>query len=116
MSRTTSDALYSSLVLEPGHIRLLRILPDEDETAPIRCQLINYRLQQAGRATHLYEALSYVWGDPLKSVSVYINAHCFNITANLYAALSQLRNRAFERVIWVDALCINQECEEEKEI
>lgn len=36
------------------------------------------------------------------------------MTKNLYAALLQLRDPFFERVLWVDAICINQSDEEEK--
>ena len=116
---TTSCAMshgpYSSLSLKPGSIRLLRLMPDKDETAPIQCQLFNYSPQESGEWTHLYEALSYVWGDPDKTLPILINEHCFNITVNLYAALLRLRNRSFERIIWVDAVCINQGCKQEKE-
>ena len=115
MSCTMSHTLYSSLPLEPGSIRLLRLMPDKDETAPIQCQLFNYSPQESREWTHLYEALSYVWGDPDKTLPILINEHCFNITVNLYAALLRLRNRSFERIIWVDAVCINQECKQEKE-
>ena len=110
-----SHGPYSSLSLKPGSIRLLRLMPDKDETAPIQCQLFNYSPQESGEWTHLYEALSYVWGDPDETVPILINEHRFNITVNLYAALSRLRDRSFERIIWVDAVCINQECEQEKE-
>jgi hypothetical protein len=30
------------------------------------------------------------------------------VTTNLHAALSRLRDHSFERIIWVDAVCINQ--------
>jgi hypothetical protein len=101
-----SHGSYSSLSLEPGSIRLLRLIPDKDETAPIQCRLFNYSPQESGKKTHLYEALSYIWGDPDQTLPILINEHPFNITVNLYAALSRLRNPSFERVIWVDAICI----------
>ncbi|KAK6613565.1 het domain protein [Botrytis cinerea] len=65
--------------------------------------------------SHLYEALSYVWGsfdDPPHFI--YINGNSLSITANLHAALRRLRNHNLERVIWVDALCINQQDDQEK--
>ncbi|KAK0709563.1 heterokaryon incompatibility [Lasiosphaeria miniovina] len=34
--------------------------------------------------------------------------------ANLHAALSQLRDRLLERIIWIDAICINQHDNNEK--
>src|SRR6266576_3670265 len=105
---------YSSL--PPGHngIRLLRLMPNKDKTAPIKCQLFNYSLQSDQR-THLYEALSYVWGNPNKTVPIFISGHRFYITENLHAALWHLRDCSIERIIWVDAICINQADDKEKE-
>jgi hypothetical protein len=90
-------------------------MPDEDRVAPIQCQLFSYSLREAGKATHLYEALSYVWGDQNKTLPISIGEHRFDVTENLHAALSRLRDHSLERIIWVDAICINQKNEEEKE-
>jgi hypothetical protein len=62
----------------------------------------------------LYEALSYVWGEPDNKLSIFIQSLRFDITKNLHAALLQLRNHTIERVMWVDAICIDQENLEEK--
>ena len=104
---------YSSLPLGHDGIRLLRLIPNKDETAVIKCQLFDYTLE-SGKQTHLYEALSYVWGDPNKTVPIFIGEHRFNITENLHTALLHLRNHSIERTIWVDAVCINQANEQEK--
>ena len=104
---------YSSLPLGHDGIRLLRLIPNKDETAVIKCQLFDYTLE-SGKQTHLYEALSYVWGDPNKTVPIFIGEHRFNITENLHTALLHLRNHSIERIIWVDAICIDQANEQEK--
>jgi Heterokaryon incompatibility protein (HET) len=104
--------LYRSL--RTGSIRLLRLLPHEDENARIQCQLFEYPLQELGDGTRLYDALSYVWGDPTDYRHVSVNEHHFSVRANLHAALLRLRDRHFERIIWVDAICIDQEDEGEK--
>ena len=109
-----SPYCYSSLLPGPDSIRLLRLMPHEDKTAPIQCQLVNYSLQESGGGTHLYEALSYVWGDPKETLPISINKHDLLVTVNLHAALSHLRDRCFERIIWVDAVCINQADGEER--
>jgi len=106
---------YSSLLPEPDSIRLLRLMPHADGVAPIQCELFSYSLQEAGKGTHLYEALSYVWGDQNKTLPISIGKHRFDVTENLHAALLRLRDRSFERIIWVDAICINQGNKEEKE-
>jgi hypothetical protein len=62
----------------------------------------------------LYEALSYVWGDPEDTRPIDIGEHELPVTTNLYAALSHLRNFSLERIIWIDAICIDQKNSEEK--
>jgi hypothetical protein len=104
---------YSPLSLG-SHIRLLRLLPYEDQNAPIQCQLFHYSLQELGKRTHPYDALSYVWGKPDKTLPIYIDGVQFPITVNLHAALLHLRHRSMERILWIDAVCINQENKEEK--
>lgn len=37
------------------------------------------------------------------------------MTQNLHAALARLRYSLFERIIWIDAVCINQNDDREKE-
>ncbi|RYP15255.1 hypothetical protein DL765_005830 [Monosporascus sp. GIB2] len=93
---TNSDSpgkKYDFFKLSSGNVRLLRLLPDEDDEAPIRCQLFDYPIQKTGERACAYY---------------------LPVTANLYAALLRLRDRYIERVIWVDAICINQEDKEER--
>ena len=37
-----------------------------------------------------------------------LNSSSHNVSSNLFSALRQLRRREEQRVLWVDALCINQ--------
>jgi hypothetical protein len=104
---------YDPLSRENDNIRLLRIIPNRNETAIVKCQLFNYLLAP-DKSTHLYDALSYVWGDPHDTMPIFIDGHVLQITENLHAALLRLRDRSLERIIWVDAVCINQANEEEK--
>jgi hypothetical protein len=109
----STKSLYPDLFSDT--IRLLRLLPHKDENAPIKCQLLHPSLQESGQRMYPYDALSYVWGCPEKPRSILIDGHDLPVTANLHEALSRLRYRSTERIIWVDAICINQELEEEKE-
>jgi Heterokaryon incompatibility protein (HET) len=55
-----------------------------------------------------YEALSYAWGPQAKPTSVLLNQVPYLITQNLFEALQQLRYPEKDRMVWIDALAINQ--------
>jgi hypothetical protein len=55
-----------------------------------------------------YEALSYVWKDLPGHQEISINQIKHEITSNLAEALYHLRFPAHQRILWVDAICINQ--------
>ncbi|KAK3290286.1 ankyrin repeat-containing domain protein [Chaetomium fimeti] len=109
--------IYSPLS-ENGNIRLLRLMPHQNREAPLQCQLFEYPLRKARRGVHLYETLSYVWGSEENLKHVYIRSGDKNqrllVTPNLHAALSHLRDELLERILWIDAICINQKDKVEK--
>jgi len=93
---------------EPLDIRLLRVKPSLDPDAQIQCSLFTYTLLDLGERPHLYEALSYVWGDPKDVEEITISGLEIKVTRNLHTALRRLRDHYFERFLWVDAVCIDQ--------
>jgi heterokaryon incompatibility protein (HET) len=104
---------YSPLK-NPNNIRLLQLLPAPYKSASIQCELFEYTLPEEDQKSHLYDALSYVWGDESDPESITIigsqgNGSRLSVTVNLYKALLHLRDQIFPRVLWVDAVCINQE-------
>ncbi|CAF3618224.1 unnamed protein product [Fusarium graminearum] len=104
---------YGYSKLAEGSIRLLRLLPDQDKQSQIQCQLFEFALLNS-HSTCPYEALSYVWGFDNKPCSITVNSGDLRIGSNLHAALSSLRHSTLERIIWIDALCINQDDMTEK--
>jgi hypothetical protein len=114
MANMSPQYLYETLE-RPNSVRLLRLLPNEDTNAPIQCQLLDYTLDGMLGQPHPYEALSYVWGGSVKPCSISIDRYDMPITTNLYKALLRLRYRFLERIMWVDAACINQSDDREKE-
>ena len=57
------------------------------------------------------EALSYAWGftdDPVRISVLDGGSHLLPITQNLDCALRHLRYKDKPRVLWVNAICINQ--------
>jgi len=103
-----------------GNIRLLRLMPHESINAPLKCQLFEYPLSRIDHALHLYEALSYVWGCEDNRQSIYIQSDDKSasrrllVTANLHDALLSIRDAHLERILWIDAICINQGDSDEK--
>jgi len=109
-----SQYCYSPLSSERDSIRLIRLMPNKDDSADIQIELFECPLQ-ISRGNHLYEALSYVWGNPDEKLPIFIHGCRFDVTVNLHAALSRLRNHFVERILWVDAICIYQGNLEEKQ-
>jgi hypothetical protein len=105
---------YYPRLLRSDSIRLLGLIPDEDENGPIKCRLYDYPLQKSSEGTHLYEALSYAWEESNKPRCISIKGCNLNITVSLYEALIRLRDRHIERIMWIDAICIDQNNEEEQ--
>ncbi|OAL47856.1 hypothetical protein IQ07DRAFT_633530 [Pyrenochaeta sp. DS3sAY3a] len=55
-----------------------------------------------------FDAISYVWGYPKFNCKISCNGKIAKITASLRDALVRLRDSAETRILWADALCINQ--------
>jgi hypothetical protein len=75
---------------------------------PIHCKLENVDFTQR------YEAVSYEWGPRGDKEYIYLNDIPFMIRKNLYDALRHYRRSRWDRVLWIDALCINQKDKPEK--
>jgi hypothetical protein len=56
-----------------------------------------------------YEAISYAWGAPIKSRTICLDGASIAITESLYEGLQYLRYVHRSRLLWTDAVCINQE-------
>ncbi|KAF2245508.1 HET-domain-containing protein [Trematosphaeria pertusa] len=115
-----STLRYERLVKDEwrAQIRLLELLPGQG-SAPIRTALHTVDLN---RSTGRYEALSYCWGRPGGEIPITCNSGALTFLAdatflarpNLHAALIHLRDPFQSRILWVDAVCINQNDKEEK--
>jgi hypothetical protein len=104
-SKTTSSSRVYRTLSGDSEIRLAILLPSNKFEAPIECRLEHAVI---GSCTP-YEALSYVWGEPHFTESITLDGQNFMITPRLATALRYLRLQAKERVLWIDAICINQE-------
>ncbi|ERF70767.1 hypothetical protein EPUS_05119 [Endocarpon pusillum Z07020] len=77
-------------------------------------ELQKFVRRAAGQKPAGYTALSYVWGDPACVCDVEIDGQQVKIPRNLFEALTSVRVNTSSRVLWADALCINQEDDVEK--
>lgn len=94
--------------LSNDSIRLLEVLAGA-ANEPLFCRLHVATLRQA---RFKYEALSYCWeregeGVP-QTKPMTCNGKVVHIGENLFQAIRRIRNTRGSRIIWADALCINQ--------
>ncbi|PVH79337.1 HET-domain-containing protein [Cadophora sp. DSE1049] len=96
---------YPYCALQPGAIRLLRI--SRGVTSDLICDLQVAHISRLPR----YEALSYCWGDASNRIPIHCNGTPgLAITESLHSALHRLLlPNQQPRIIWADAICINQE-------
>jgi hypothetical protein len=88
-------------------IRLLKLHPASDPSSPICCSLRHTRLSQHRN----YEAISYTWGDDTALCPIYLcdgNRGQLQVRSNCYNVLRHVRLTDRPRVLWIDAICIDQ--------
>ncbi|KAJ9655094.1 hypothetical protein H2198_005950 [Neophaeococcomyces mojaviensis] len=112
LSKEQNSLRFQPLNLSQNEIRLIKFV-DLTPNAPLELRLDHFALLHAPQ----YVALSYCWGENLQPYTVQINDKAVTINPNLHHALAALRkhcSQAVEEYFWIDALCIDQNNEEEK--
>ena len=108
---------YKYDVLPKDSIRILSLLPD-DRDAPLQCELhradVPSLVSPDGASGPTFEALSYTWGDGNLCQRLFCNTSIIKITQSLFDALIHLRHPEATRMLWVDAVCIDQNNNDEK--
>lgn len=103
LTMATAIFCYEKLDARNREIRVCVLQPGNLSDA-ISCVLRTVSLNE----DPCYEALSYVWGDPSLTKQINANGSTIATTESLHTALRYLRWDSVPRVIWADALCINQ--------
>jgi hypothetical protein len=99
-------SIYQELDQERKEIRLLVLLKAQlDE--PIYCRLQHTYLD--ADPTPPYETISYVWGDRTVTELIAVNDHGLKVPASARRVLQRFRLPDKDRVLWIDAVCINQQ-------
>jgi hypothetical protein len=104
----TPDLLYEPL--QPGEIRILHLAPgSKDDTLIGELSIANIE-----HSAIEYDALSYMWGDPAPAGRIYISGKALPVASNLTMALQYLRYDDKPLIIWIDAICIDQQNYDER--
>jgi Heterokaryon incompatibility protein (HET) len=98
----SEEQLYFPLP-EGKYIRLIELAPAA-RNDPIVVSMFVVALNEAPS----YAALSYVWGAPGAAMPVLCNGIRITISANLGLALQRVRYSDRPRILWADAICIDQ--------
>jgi len=107
---------YCRLDKSRREIRQLTLLRSDSDSASgdgclgIKCILETTSLDESPS----YTALSYSWGNPEITETIILDGEQFQVTVNLYAALRNLQREHEDTVLWIDAICINQNDNVEK--
>ncbi|KAF5546566.1 amidase [Fusarium mexicanum] len=109
----TARQVYDNLPLPPGS-QCIRVL-DVHQSVPADGDRLTGTLRTVDLQTlPKFTALSYVWGEGSHH-KIACNGCDINITQSCYEALTSLRQSCLALTIWADAICINQEDNNEKE-
>lgn len=103
---------HDPIDLDTRAFRLLRLARGDGEE--IECEVFQAFLEDKD-GTITYEALSYTWGDPCGPTrNIVVNKKPFRVGTNLYEALQHLRMADEDRILWIDAISIDQESNNER--
>ncbi|KAF2124667.1 HET-domain-containing protein, partial [Dothidotthia symphoricarpi CBS 119687] len=99
------DFKHKPINLEEDSFRIIRLFKGKNE--PISCELIHARLHDVKDLIE-YEALSYTWGDTCNQHIIKVDEKEMLVTENLFLALLHLRYEYEDRILWIDAISIDQ--------
>lgn len=111
---------YEPLIAEDA-VRVLVLEPAADFESPLQCSIIQCRRDSQSRSASgcEYSAVSYTWGDCELSHQLFVRHDaqswsCLQITASVDSLLRHFRVTHKPRLLWIDAICLNQKDETEK--
>ncbi|KAK7756188.1 hypothetical protein SLS62_001781 [Diatrype stigma] len=106
----TWNADVNSLLYQPLEgelpLRLLRLGAGRPGQ-PIECELVPTDLGR-GEAVQDYEATSYTWGSPEHPPTIACNGVGMKVQRSVFDMLNGIRYPDRQRMVWIDAICIDQ--------
>ncbi|KAK2768523.1 hypothetical protein FQN54_000379 [Arachnomyces sp. PD_36] len=90
-------------------LRVLKLLPGSSFD-PLCCALMRANID----SIKAYDAISYSWGPKTDYINIECEGKLLWVPRSLGDALRQFRHPSHERILWADAICINQDDDNEK--
>jgi hypothetical protein len=103
-SEARVNEVYQPLDTSSTQIRVAILQPRQSADTYVVVSLQTVSLSDSPQ----FDALSWVWGDPKDVRPIILEGELWWAPKNLVIALEHLRPESAPRVIWIDALCINQ--------
>lgn len=110
--------LYRPLNKTDQEFRLLQLLPlPKSPQAPLQCRMKLASLKRIkstksrtlfSRRNREYEAISYTWGDPTPNCVIQVDGKSLGLPSNSEKVLRRMAFPDRRRVVYIDAVCINQ--------
>lgn len=100
-----ADFTYDPLDAERQEFRTLTVHPSSGyATHTIRATIATRSLLEKPQ----YETVSYCWGDASIRSTIILNGYRFDVPASSEKTLRRMQRDDADRVLWIDAICINQ--------
>ncbi|CAK4030739.1 Hypothetical predicted protein [Lecanosticta acicola] len=106
-----TETIYRPLKSRAKQIRVLEVYAGQ-YSDPLRCKTHHRRL---GEPETKYETISYCWGDATQRHTIELDGHAFDVPMSSYMALKRMRLEDSNRMLWIDAVCINQANRDERQ-
>ncbi|OAK98292.1 HET-domain-containing protein, partial [Phaeosphaeriaceae sp. SRC1lsM3a] len=94
--------------LKEMEFRLVKVLPER--MSVLKTELLHQSLDDSLD----YIAISYAWGDSMDTEELFLDGAKVPVATSLYYALTAVRRKKSEVLVWVDALCIDQQNADER--
>lgn len=105
MDQISNNYVYETLDSDSREIRVFTLFPGTG-SKQVAGKLIKTSLNDA----FSYDTLSYQWGDPTITSTINFGGDVgFKVTTSLEIALCNIRRPDHTIIIWIDAICINQQ-------
>ena len=104
--KDSAGPLYQPLAPDRKEIRLLKVEAGL-LAAPLECSLSTVSLLD--NPNPVYETISYCWGDSSMRDTISVNGRELDVPSSAKNALLCMRDASQERILWIDAICIDQE-------